>query len=229
MIVFIGDIHGAFEWLPNILKHVPRDATLIQIGDFGFWEGSPNKTWPELQWKTQWEKMGFEKPMYAIDGNHEYYPMFKGATEPTEIWDGVIYVPRGNVLDIEGHKIGFMGGGGSIDYMFRTEGVNWFEEEQISDVEFERLYNVDHVDILVTHVPPNCATKAHFVHPSVAFPSWGIPKDWNDPSQDKVQDLWMKFGKPPLICGHMHKSIVYENIRMLDINEVYELREDLTV
>ena len=222
MIVFIGDIHGAFEWLPNLLKHVPRDATLIQVGDFGFWYGHPQKLWERI-----WPELGFEKPMYAIDGNHEYYPMFKGATEPTEIWEGVVYVPRGNVLDIEGHKIGFMGGGGSIDYMFRKEGVNWFEEEQISDAEFERLYNIDYVDILVTHVPPNCATKAHFAHPSVTFPSWGLPKDWNDSSMDKVQDLWMKFGKPPLICGHMHRSVVYENVRVLDINEVYELREDL--
>ena len=223
MIVFIGDLHGGFEWLPNILKHVPRDATLIQVGDFGFWYGHPQELWERI-----WPELGFEKPMYAIDGNHEYYPMFKGATEPTEIWEGVIYIPRSTVLDIEDYKIGFMGGGGSIDYMFRKEGVSWFKEEQISHAEFERLHSVDYIDILVTHVPPTSACKAHFMHPSVAFPSWGLPKDWRDPSQDKVEDLWLKFGKPPLICGHMHKSVTYENVRMLAINEVYELPlEDL--
>jgi len=220
MIVFIGDIHGQFEWLPNILKHVPKDATLIQVGDFGFWHGHPKKEWNRI-----WPTLGFEKPMYAIDGNHEYLPMFRDMVDPTEIWEGVIYLPRGTVLDIEGYKIGFMGGAGSIDYMFRMPGVSWFAEEQISDEQFDRLFGVDHIDILVTHAPPTSVARAHFIHPSAAFPSWGLPGDWFDPSQDKVERLWTKFGKPPLICGHMHRSIVHDTCRILDINEVYGMRE----
>jgi len=216
MIVFIGDLHGGFEWLPNILKHVPKDATLIQVGDFGFWPGHP-----QTHWEKVWPRLGFEKPMYVIDGNHEHFPMLRGITEPTEIWKGLIYVPRGNVLDLEGYKVGFMGGGASLDGIFRQKNRDWFDDEQITDAQFERLNSADHVDILVTHVPPHSVTRSHFLHPSVAFPSWELSKDWRDPSQDKVEQLWLKFGKPTLICGHMHRSLVYETVRLLNINEVY--------
>jgi len=226
MIVFIGDLHGAFEWLPTILKNVPRYATLIQVGDFGFWPGHY-----EMLWKRYWvgrpgyfPGLGFEKPMHIIDGNHEYFPMFYDKTEPTEIWEGALYIPRGTVMEIDGLRIGFMGGGGSVDYKLRKLGVDWFLEEQISDEQFEKLYNADPVDILVTHVPPTNITELNFPHPSVSFPSWRIPSDWKDASQDKVQKIWEKHGEPPLICGHMHKSVIYDNVRILEINEVYEWR-----
>jgi len=216
MIVFIGDLHGGFEWLPNILKHVPRDATLIQVGDFGFWPGHPQN-----HWEKTWPKLGFEKPMYVIDGNHEHFPLFEGLMEPTEIWKGLRYVPRGNVLDLEGYKVGFMGGGASLDGIYRRKKVDWFDEEQITDEQFERLNSADHVDILVTHVPPHSFTRNHFQHPSIAFPSWKLPSNWIDPSQVKVELLWLNFGKPTLICGHMHRSIFDHPIRLLNINEVY--------
>lgn len=223
MIVFVGDLHGQFEILPERLKHVPKDATIIQVGDFGFWYGRPKKQWETVVWPS----LGLTNPIYAIEGNHEYYPMFYGKySEPTEIWKGVVYVPRATVLELEGYRIGFMGGGASIDRKFRKSGVDWFPEEEISDKELVALLEAENIDILVTHVPPECVAKKYFIHPSISFPGFGLASNWYDASQQRVEALWYHHNRTMLVCGHMHKSIKYDTgdagwVRILDIGEVY--------
>jgi hypothetical protein len=213
MLVFIGDLHGGFEWLPSILEHVPRDATLIQVGDFGFWP------YTYKLWDSIWEKLKFERPMYVIDGNHEYFPYFSGIRVPTEFWEGAIYVPRGTVLNIEGMKIGFMGGASSIDKVYRQPGLSWFSAEVITDADLARMDGVDHVDLLVTHAPPNSIVQGFFTKSTLLY--YGHPATWIDPSAVAIETLWRRLGLPPLICGHMHRSLVVGTCRILDINELY--------
>ena len=50
-------------------------------------------------------------------------------------------------------------------------------------------------------------------------PVWNA--DWTDPSAIVVEWAWQQLGKPPLIAGHMHRSVVWENVRILDINEIF--------
>jgi Icc-related predicted phosphoesterase len=221
MIVFVGDTHGDFGWFPKIMKDVPEDATVIQLGDFGFWPGYVKEAWHKA-----WKKLGRPNPIYAIDGNHEYFPILADITEPTEIWKGVIYVPRGTVLELdhaEGMKrVGFMGGASSIDYKYRTLGIDWFLEEGISTGDMMRMNDVDSVDILVTHTPPNSVIQKNFDRRTLL--DFGLSPSWTDPSAVAIDELWDKLGNPPLICGHMHKSVVDGNCRMLDINEVWLYR-----
>ena len=221
MLVFLGDIHGAFRWLPKILEHVPKDATIIQVGDFGFWPGKHNR-----EWRRIWKQMEFEKPMYVIDGNHECHSMFAGITEPTELWDGAMFVPRGTVLDVDHGegitKIGFMGGASSIDKHYQVAAGRWFEAECITNEELMRMNDVDSVDILVTHSPPHEVIQRNFDNRTLL--DFGLPPSWVDPSAIVVENLWRKLGKPPLICGHMHRSVVDGTCRILDINEVWMYR-----
>ena len=46
------------------------------------------------------------------------------------------------------------------------------------------------------------------------------PAAWRDPSAINIETLWDAVGNPPLVCGHMHRSLVDGNVRILDINEV---------
>ena len=222
MIVFLGDTHAQFEWIPNILNNVPEDATIIQVGDFGFYP-----TYQSL-WERMWKLTGRKNPIYAIDGNHEYFPLFAGITKPTEIWEGVIYVPRATVMEIDGMQVGFMGGAASPDFRIRTLGVDWFLDEAITQDEFDKMMKIDYLDLMVTHTAPQCVVSAYFRHPSLMFPEWRLPNDWQDPSASKVEELWRKFGEPPLVCGHFHKHIVYRTVRILDINEIWEFRKSET-
>lgn len=221
MLVFIGDLHGNFAWFPKIMEQVPEDATVIQVGDFGFWPDFRKEAWHKA-----WKKLGRPNPIYVIDGNHEYHPMFVGITEPTEIWKGVIFVPRGTVLEldhVEGTKrVGFMGGASSIDYKYSTPGIDWFSEEGISTDDMLRMNDVGSIDILVTHTPPNSVIQRNFDRRTLI--DFGLSPSWIDPSAVAIDELWEKLGYPPLICGHMHKSVVDGKCRVLDINEVWMYR-----
>jgi Icc-related predicted phosphoesterase len=217
MIVFIGDLHAEFTHLKKMLENIPRNATLIQIGDFGFWD-----QYRKL-WETVWPTLGFDKPMYAIDGNHEFFPILRGIEEITEVWPGVTYIPRGTVLDIEEVKMGFIGGAASIDYKSRMLGIDWFTEEVISPADYEKMIGAaEYLDLLVTHTPPRSVIAKHF---DDATKEWfGLPRTWQDPSSVAIDAIWEKYGKCPLICGHMHRKVIDGNCRILAVDEVFTFK-----
>ena len=100
MIVFVGDVHGNFGLLAKKLVDVPKDAVIIQVGDFGMWPGHY-----EDDWHHAWSRLD-RPPLYFIDGNHECHPLFAGITSPEEMWEGAIFIPRGIVMELDGFKIG---------------------------------------------------------------------------------------------------------------------------
>ena len=223
MIVLLGDIHGDFLYLPTLLKGVPKDATIIQVGDFGFWPNLYRGHYAD-GWKKYWPQCEWEGKFYFIDGNHESHPDLTNLSEVTEVWPGANFIPRGHVMEIDGLTIGFMGGAASIDSLYRTEGHDWFPEEVIAQEQFERLYNQDiELDLLVTHTAPQSIINANF--DTNVHLQFGQPDNWYDPSAGLVQKLYEKFDCP-LVCGHFHKHLIDGHCRILDINEVYEFRTD---
>ena len=220
MIVFVGDTHGEFAFLPKILKNVPEDATIIQVGDFGFYPGHY-----EREWNRVWKSMDRKTPMYFIDGNHEYHPNLSH-DKPKEVWQGLIHLPRASRMEIDGKNIVFFGGAFSPDRIFRVLGRDYFSSEVPSQEQFQKLLDIDvKVDLFVTHTAPQSVVDAWFPHPSI-FKDWELPRDWFDPTARMVEKAWNKFGKPPMVCGHFHKTIIsYPGpVRLLDINEIYEWR-----
>ncbi len=223
MIVFVGDVHAQFKGLEFNLRDVPKDAVIIQVGDFGVWPDYENA------WDRAFHEMD-RAPIYFIDGNHEYHPWFKGIDQPEEIFDGAIYVPRGHVMELDGLKIGFLGGASSVDKSNRSKGIDWFPEEITTQADGDRLLaNAGgHVDVLVTHSPP-----AELV-PRISDPRvleyWDLGSDWADPSATVVQDVWDALNRPPMFCGHFHKAVLDGDIRVCAILEcvpfnVYEQNE----
>jgi Icc-related predicted phosphoesterase len=211
MIIFVGDVHGEFSRMRHALRHAPSNATVIQVGDFGFF---PEK---EENWYTR-RPPQFNN-IYFIDGNHEFFPLLN-YTETTEVWPHLTYVPRGTILEIDSLRIGCLGGGTSIDKALRTEGISWFPEEQITKAQAQCLEN-QQVDVLVTHTPPSSFIAKHF--DSRGPMEYGYPPDFIDPEAFKVEKLWQSLDCPPLVCGHMHTSIRDGNIRLLGICDTYVL------
>ena len=214
MIVFVGDVHGEFKSLEFKLRNIPKDAVIIQVGDFGMWPGHYQE-----QWNRAFAKMD-RPPIYFIDGNHEFHPWFVGITELQEIWTGAIFIPRGIVMELDGLKIGFLGGAASVDKAMRMPGIDWFPQETTKQADADRLLENagGHVDVLVTH------TLTGKLVPRITDPRrleewWGLPRTWKDPSAELVQEVWDKLGRPPLFCGHFHKVFSSDNVRILDILE----------
>jgi Icc-related predicted phosphoesterase len=194
-ILFIGDIHGNFRFLENMVSRIPEKAVdyIIQVGDFGLWPQNV-KQWKRLQHK-----------IYFIDGNHEYFPLLPTPVnpEPVEILGGLVYLPRGTIMKIGSCRIGFLGGAESVDRMYRTEGVDWFRQEAISYKDMMHFSDVGELDILVTHTPPATVVATRFQKDPL-------------PSAKAVEQVWLEVGRPLLICGHMHERVTVGNIHVLD-------------
>jgi|GEM_PF-5813267 len=182
----IGDIHADWPAAQNAVTTVaqaaPDGATLVCLGEMGYWPRHLTygqhkvPVWPPEV--TVPEHVNF----LWIDGNHEdQYQMIKdgiyhGTTPcPCDTSEGgiVTYVPRGTVLEIDGAKILFMGGGDSVPWdkqhrnkkfqeamrYFPKKAVHtWFQEETISEEQVNKaIANVEAVggvDIILSHQPP---------------------------------------------------------------------------
>lgn len=211
MILFLGDIHGDFNILRQAheLAHAKGASAVIQVGDFGFEEGCEDDL----------ERAGFQIPTFVIDGNHENFDYLEQFSGISEIATNVFYVPRGTVHEIDGRKIAFLGGACSVDKYIRLErNYPWYPQEVVTDEDIARLDGVDSVDLMVTHVPPQWVIQKHF-DPMFLVVHFGLPIDWKDPSADRVEKVWRRLNMPPLICGHMHRSVTDRNVRILNIAE----------
>jgi predicted phosphodiesterase len=208
MIIFMGDLHGDYTKLQALNVVLDVRDTVIQVGDFGFYDRSL------LYWKP------LKFPVYAIDGNHENFNLLRGITTTKEIRDGLYYVPRGTVLEIEGVRIGCMGGGASIDKAYRRVGVDWFPDEVVTTEQVDQFIraNPSGVDVLVTHTPGSRTITGHFTPLNKRY--WGLPDNWVDESAINIQRLVDTMPHEKHFCGHMHRSVIDGKTRILDIEEV---------
>jgi len=217
-IAFLGDVHANFYQLKKIIAKLPEDVTsVIQVGDFGFY--------PHTRGFYEKSPLRKDPKFFFIDGNHDHNLKLQECKEITEVWTNAHFVPRGTVLELEGHRIACLGGASSVDKAWRQPGYDWFSCEVIRQSEAELFDNVSNIDVMVAHTWPQSMSK-DLLDPKVLVEFFGLSKNWIDPSAQYVEDVWKKLGKPTMVCGHMHKSVQWESVRALDINEVVILRED---
>jgi len=142
-----------------------------------------------------------------VGGNHDHEPSYRGITRPTEMAPNLVFVPRGTVLELDGRRIAFLGGGSSIiDRAVRRRGVDWWPEEQVTLADVARFDGAGKVDFLVSHTPP--AFVYHFFH---------LPPD---PSALAVGQAWQILGRPQVVCGHLHRPREVGCVRVLGELEV---------
>jgi calcineurin-like phosphoesterase family protein len=208
MIAMLGDIHGDSNVLERVDSQLPDECVAgIQVGDIGWYAENFN----------DFLGLKLKRPWYFIRGNHEKHEALLQYEEVAEVAPNLFYVPNGTVLNIDNRVIGFLGGAGSVDKDFNSR---WSPLEQITDKEVDKFNEVEYLDVLVSHTPPQEIITAWF-DPKMLVYMFGLPIDWKDPSAAKVQAVWEKFGKCQLYSGHMHRSIILPNARLLDINETF--------
>lgn len=220
MIVLIGDVHGEFDILKELVNKVPEDAKILQVGDFGFW--------PYLAEK--WYHTAIARHIYFIDGNHDYLPGLPADQNKIyEVWPHLHYVPRGHVLNWDDKQILCIGGAKSLDRAWRpfnSSQGGWFEEEQISDLEANQAVanaiDAGGIHFMVTHTPPDTFIRANF-NDQLLREFGHRPEKWINESGLQIDKVWNALGNPPLYCGHMHTSIRSPKIQVLDCNEVMVL------
>lgn len=195
MFYVTGDIHGNVERLSFAEfykgKELKRSDYVMICGDFGgVWDNSKGEN-ARLDWLA-------EKPFTVlfVDGNHENFDLLE--KYPVEMWNGgkvhfirenIIHLMRGQVYNIDGHKIFTMGGAASHDIkdgvldpddyvdeddfrdkyrwmrshnkMFRVKGVSWWEQEMPNSSECrEAMANLAANDYKVDYIFTHCCATS---------------------------------------------------------------------
>jgi predicted phosphodiesterase len=221
-IALLGDVHGDWSAVVLAAQEAKREgaSALIQVGDLG-WSAS-------LLERAQ--NVPACLPVYAIDGNHEDFGWLAERTggRTTTLASGLTFIARGDVCTIAGVRIAFLGGAESVDKKWRKTRFQapemsgeylWWPDERITYEQADRLASGPRVDLFVTHTPPDRVIRKHF--PPEGLRMFGLdPATWTDPSALAVEAAWNVLGRPPLVCGHMHRAVRDENITILDINQL---------
>ena len=201
-ILFAGDIHGSATQARYVYdKAIELKAEAVfALGDFGFWPGYSSfvETVSSIAYGT-------DIPMYWLDGNHEDHDALWPYQEShtfVEIAPHVIYSPRGHSWEWDGVKFMSMGGAYSIDKNYRTDGIDWFERETITDSDVERAANNGPVDVLLTHDTPGITPKLEML-------MWKIQREYklepeNKPNWENLSKVVQAVKPKDLFHGHYH-------------------------
>lgn len=184
-----------------------KDDYVIVCGDFGgVWDNSKSDLW----W-LEWLKSKSFTTLF-VDGNHENFDLLNSL--PVEEWCGgkirrinssVFHLMRGQVYEIEGHKLFTFGGATSTDKEYRKEGLSWWHQEVPSEEEYqEAIRNLDahnwKVDYVFTHT---CAKSIVEKYIQIK----GIKRQSNDPTEDFLELIKNKLSYTHWFFGHWHEDI----------------------
>lgn len=136
--LIIGDVHGKIVQYNNLIS---KSDTSIQVGDFGFKK------------QHDWHINHIDPSKHKINfGNHDYYP-YLNMEHSTSNWSYIedyIFTVRG---------------ADSIDKYLRTEGLDWFRNEELTYKEgYQIIENYEKIkpNIVVTHDCPQSVAENLF-------------------------------------------------------------------
>src|SRR5258707_8163195 len=113
------------------------------------------------------------------------------------------HLPRGYRWDWHGRTWLACGGGVSLDKAARTEGLDWWPEEEITSGQESALVAGDHADVMVSHDCPSSVAHT-FPRPP---PEWA-PADLarNEAHRERLQRIVAAVRPSHLIHGHLHRA-----------------------
>jgi len=206
-VMIVGDIHGEFKifnyWLKTIIKTQKIDI-IISCGDFGYWPGS--------KYNFNDIKLPEGIKLYWCCGNHERHDLLSKFNDITEISNNIFYVPRGKYITVNEKNIMFFGGANSIDRGWRTAGINWFPEENISEKDLYNLPDIK-IDIMITHTCPEEFVSNFIGHYKEMF---------EDINQKKLSYILKKYKPESWFFGHWHifKTFMFKNTKCTVLSNI---------
>lgn len=151
----IGDIHG--NWYNYQLLTAPEAGTIersVQVGDFGI--GFHGEYWHERVNDFHGANPGHR----FIRGNHD---------SPEQCRKEMLgWIPDGTIEN----DVMYIGGAWSIDYEFRTPGVDWWRDEELSYQTLNQLievYSIVKPRVMITHDAPTLTSYYMFVRKGNSF------------------------------------------------------------
>lgn len=196
LVRIVGDIHGNFnEYYFYTLgvgrtRHngdtAPPDFS-VQVGDFGI--GFYTPYWHESV--RDW--MNKNPGHRFIRGNHDDPSMCK--TMPGYIADGTIE-----------NDVMYVGGAWSIDHAYRTEGVDWWRDEELSYEELDKIFDlyVKHKPrVMITHDCPEHVSYEMFLSKGLGM--LNVPSI-RTRTASAFQAMWEEHQPEEWYFGHWHHT-----------------------
>jgi predicted phosphodiesterase len=174
----IGDLHCDVEAIMSMMKTLPEYELTIQVGDCGIGFGMEEII--ERYCTT---------PLLILQGNHDNPNIFRDITYGLD---------RFGVIKVEGFKIFYVAGAHSMDYQSRTEGLDWWGNEELSWDEQRQCLGLwednKDCDLVISHdCPlPGCLQMSH---------------DLVETTTRALLYEMLKIQSPPRwVFGHWHRS-----------------------
>jgi hypothetical protein len=211
-IVVAGDWHGNEEWAVSVIRRVPAllpsesQRLILHLGDFGIWPDKAGLVYLDRVSEALAEA-GAE--LWFVDGNHEDFDRLDqldrkpGADGRVKVVPGVMHLPRGYRWSWHGLSWLACGGAVSLDRAVRTEGVDWWPQEEITTAQEVAISTGGHADVMVCHDCPSGVAHT-FAHPP---PEWA-PEDLarSDAHRRRVQRIVDAVMPTYLMHGHLHRA-----------------------
>lgn len=205
-IVIAGDWHGDQGWATTVIHAAARHGagTIIHVGDFAL-------DWPGLKrgrYEDRLNKRLLASGLMLIvsGGNHDNWDTLSKLSTDADglatFRSNIRILPRGGRTWIAGLEVGGLGGAYSVDQEYRTQGRDWWSNEEPTRADAERLLNGGPVDVLITHdAPAGVDVKSKFELP----PEVANRADRTRALLREVVDL---LAPAHVFCGHWHQRRV---------------------
>lgn len=219
-IVVAGDWHGNSRQASHVIRTAAKVLAgeplrlVVHCGDFGVWPGPHGAAYLEAVRRACDEHGVFVR---FVDGNHEDFTQLEHL-RVRERWDGreagdwlgfpadpapVAWIPRGYRWTWHGRTWLALGGAASVDRAVRTEGRDWWPQEEITGEQAAMVARDGPVDVMVTHDCP-----AGVVHSFPPPPSFWDVRDLarSDAHRERLQRVVDAVRPRWLMHGHLHRS-----------------------
>ena len=204
----VGDWHGNLGWALTTVRSAAREgvSTILHVGDFGLdWPGAKRG-----RYEAKLNKYLIESGITLIvsGGNHDNWETI--ASLPAEA-DGLAtfrsnirVLPRGNRTQICGLIVGGLGGAFSVDQGHRTEGRDWWRNEEPTPEEAQRLIAGGPVDVLITHdAPTGVSLKSELdLPPEMAASA--------ERTRLLLREVVDSLAPGHVFCGHWHQRRIHK-------------------
>jgi Calcineurin-like phosphoesterase len=211
-IVVAGDWHGDQDWALHVIGHVPgllggeNNLLILHLGDFGIWPDTTGKHYL-TSLSGALRRVGAQ--LWFVDGNHEDFSQLTRMADDTMpdgrviVRPNIFHLPRGHRWNWHGREWLACGGGVSLDRAVRTEGRDWWPQEEISDEQAGAVGAGGHADVMVCHDCPSGV-----VHTFPRPPSWWAPADLerNNSHRERLRRIVDAVQPSHLMHGHLHRG-----------------------
>ena len=209
--LIIGDVHGKInQFLDLVSEYRERSSELIiQLGDLGF-----SKQWDEV---IEWCAVNNETNLRIIPGNHDDYSRYTDKYSKNCFdWYGAEYLLVEDIWT-DGDYFGVQGAN-SIDKHLRTEGRDWFRNEEMSYTQLGLavdMYIEQKPKYMFSHTCPSSVKKQLFGY------------DESSRTEQALQVMFENHQPEIHFFGHFHvsKDEVINGTRFICLAELqtYEL------